>query len=153
MVIFMGVIRNWSENARLTSSGNLHSNMLYALRPDLFRPHTSESRTYDQDHMSEGQTICMRTIRFFHHMILVPGQTHLSTATAHRHDEAEEIFYIIKGVGDFQLGEKTYRVKSGDVVYIPPYEEHLLTNLGPEPLEFIDFNVPVGEALKKLTNI
>jgi len=155
-----GVVRNWNDNARIprTGSENLFSNMLGALKPELFPPHTPESRMgkggpseIPSTSPEERPIPCMRAIRFFHHMVMAPGKTHIRAA--HKHEESEEIFYIIRGIGDFRVGDKTYRVKPGDVIYIPPMDEHLLTNVGPEALEFVDFNVPVGEALKKLVTI
>jgi len=155
-----GVVRNWSDNARKHPliPENFHSNMLGPLKPELFPPHTPGSRR-EAGRPPEtpltspvaGAVPCMRTIRFFHHMVMAPGKTHIPTG--HKHEYSEEIFYIIRGVGDFKIGDKTYRVKPGDVVYIPPMDDHLLTNIGPEALEFIDFNVPVGEALKKLSTV
>ncbi len=41
------------------------------------------------------------------------------------HDhEHEQIMYVIDGELDFQLGDETFRVKSGDSAYIPPKIPH-----------------------------
>jgi len=101
------------------------------------------------DRASDPESVCLKTVQMVDHgFIRERGGTHVRVP--HRHPNAEEIFYIIKGNGTFQVGDEKQKVKAGDIVYIPPNMVHLLTNDGYEILEFIDWAVPVGETLKKL---
>ncbi len=96
-----------------------------------------------------GEVNCLRTIQFVHHAFIPPGQLH--APEGHLHPDAEEVFYVIAGQGEFQLGDERHVVGPGDCVYLPPNVYHALRNTGAEPLEFVDFCVPVGEALRRLS--
>jgi len=91
---------------------------------------------------------CLRTIQFVHHAFIPPGQIH--APEPHLHPDAEEIFYVVAGQGEFRLGDESHPVGPGDAIYIAPGVLHELRNVGKEPLEFVDVNVPVGEALRRL---
>lgn len=54
----------------------------------------------------------------------------------HQHDFEHEVL-IIGGQGLARGQEGDYRLKAGDVVWIPPNEMHQFQNTGSEPLEFI----------------
>ena len=54
----------------------------------------------------------------------------------HSHNEEHEV-YILKGKADFSNGEETIHVKSGDTMFIPSNEQHMITNTGNESFEFI----------------
>ena len=57
--------------------------------------------------------------------------------TPHSHHEAES-FYIIEGKGIMQIDEQLENVKAGDVIFIPAYSTHQLTNFQTdENLQFI----------------
>ena len=47
----------------------------------------------------------------------------------HRHDNCEEICYILKGHGLAGVGADRGELTEGDVHYIPPGTEHWLSNL------------------------
>jgi mannose-6-phosphate isomerase-like protein (cupin superfamily) len=100
------------------------------------------------DHSLPPEANCLRTAQFVHHARLPRGGT--QAPEMHQHPDAEEIFYIISGSGEFRLGDETHVVQSGDAIYVAPGVPHRLTNPNDEPLEFLDVNVPVGEALRKL---
>ncbi len=54
----------------------------------------------------------------------------------HRHDWEHEVFILAgRGIAFSESGE--HEVKQGDVIFIPPNEEHQFRNPGPENLEFI----------------
>ena len=66
--------------------------------------------------------------------------------TLHNHFEPE-IFFIIQGQGVMTIDEKTRAVQSGDLIQIPPFSSHTLTNIGEMPLQFLsiyteDYTVP-----------
>lgn len=49
----------------------------------------------------------------------------------HHHGEAEK-FFILSGRGELELGEERQQVKAGDIVHIPPFVSHQLSNTDPE---------------------
>lgn len=61
-----------------------------------------------------------------------PGESTLS----HRHFEAE-IFLVTAGKGLMTIGKESRVVAKGDLVQIPPFNEHQLINSGFEALEFV----------------
>ena len=64
----------------------------------------------------------------------LPGAVHKK----HRHDNAEEIYYVIRGHGLAGAGPDRAEVRGGHVHFIPKGVEHFLHNLSPtEPLEVI----------------
>jgi mannose-6-phosphate isomerase-like protein (cupin superfamily) len=56
----------------------------------------------------------------------------------HKHDDTEQIFYMIEGTGILSIGEKKeeFAVKPGDVVRIPPAVLH---SIRPNPGENIKY--------------
>ena len=46
----------------------------------------------------------------------------------HSHDDLEEIYIILEGIGKMVVGESTNTVFAGDVIYIPPRNIHFLVN-------------------------
>ncbi|MBL7555732.1 MAG: class I tRNA ligase family protein [Bdellovibrionaceae bacterium] len=56
--------------------------------------------------------------------------------TPHAHFEPE-IFFIIRGQGIMTIGENSRLIQSGDLVKIPSFTTHQLTNTQNEPLEFL----------------
>ena len=62
----------------------------------------------------------------------------------HNHPQ-EEIYYILTGSGEMCVATEKRNLTAGEVVYIPPFEFHQLTNLASEPLEFIYCYAPAGD--------
>lgn len=85
---------------------------------------------------------CLQTIEFVHHSIVPPGEIH--APEAHLHPDAEEVFYVVAGNGQFRLGDDAFAVGPGDFVYVPPGLLHELRNTGDTDLEFVDFSARVG---------
>jgi mannose-6-phosphate isomerase-like protein (cupin superfamily) len=48
-----------------------------------------------------------------------------------------EVYYILSGVGEMHINNKTQIVEVGDAIYIPPDAKQFITNTGSEPLIFI----------------
>jgi uncharacterized cupin superfamily protein len=56
----------------------------------------------------------------------------------HRHHVIEELFYVVSGEGQYRWGDKTFPVRSGDVIGAPPgTEAHQLVNTGTEDLRYL----------------
>ncbi|MGZ6315745.1 MAG: cupin domain-containing protein [Anaerolineales bacterium] len=45
--------------------------------------------------------------------------------------------YVLRGQAKISIGQDTYEVKAGDVVFIPEGEIHSYQNTGEEPFEFL----------------
>jgi quercetin dioxygenase-like cupin family protein len=67
-----------------------------------------------------------------------------SGAPLHRHDNEDEIFYIVEGEFDLTYGDKTHRVKPGTVAVLPKGEAHTYRNVGEEPGKILITIVPAG---------
>jgi mannose-6-phosphate isomerase-like protein (cupin superfamily) len=71
----------------------------------------------------------------------MPGAVHKK----HRHDNCEEIYYVIRGHGLAGAGPDRAEVRGGHVHYIPKGVEHFLYNLSKtEPLEVIGIYIGAG---------
>lgn len=57
--------------------------------------------------------------------------------TPHYHPLAEEIYYILAGEGEMQIGEETRVVRPGDAIAIPPGRPHQIRTIGDVPLKFL----------------
>ena len=81
------------------------------------------------------------SVLFFNDNLVQPGVT----TELHEHQNMEEIYYIINGVGKAKVGEEAREVREGDAVYIPPKHVHSLTNIGNYPLRFICLGAEIRE--------
>jgi mannose-6-phosphate isomerase-like protein (cupin superfamily) len=71
----------------------------------------------------------------------MPGAVHKK----HRHENCEEIYYVIRGHGLAGAGPDRAEVRGGHVHYIPKGVEHFLYNLSKtEPLEAIGIYIGAG---------
>jgi mannose-6-phosphate isomerase-like protein (cupin superfamily) len=59
--------------------------------------------------------------------------------------QQEEVYYVVKGVGEMCLGESKQTLSAGQAVYIPSDTFHQLTNIGDEVLEMIYVYGPAGD--------
>jgi mannose-6-phosphate isomerase-like protein (cupin superfamily) len=72
---------------------------------------------------------------------ILPGQHHLK----HHHPDASEFYVIISGSPLIHLGDKEFRAKPGDAVYIPIDVTHGITNDSTEPVDLVvGMSVPAG---------
>ena len=82
-----------------------------------------------------GSSTTVFRARFF------PGAVHKK----HRHDNCEEIYYIISGHGLAGAGDDRVEVRGGHFHYIPPGVEHWLYNLSDtEPIEAVGLYIGSG---------
>ena len=71
---------------------------------------------------------------------LPPGKT----ASLHKHNTSEEVYYILSGEGWIHLGDngEQWRINTGDIIYIPTGIWHGLHNEGTENLEVVCISSP-----------
>jgi mannose-6-phosphate isomerase-like protein (cupin superfamily) len=55
----------------------------------------------------------------------------------HRHRLAEEIYHVARGTGLMTLGDRSFDVRAGDTICIPPGTAHKIRNTGTEPLRIL----------------
>jgi len=60
----------------------------------------------------------------------------------HKHSQHVENVYISEGNGEFQLGDSTYKVKSGDLIIIPKNTWHGVVVKSKEPMKVISIQSP-----------
>ena len=71
----------------------------------------------------------------------MPGSVHRK----HRHDNCEELYYVVSGHGLAGAGTDRAEVRGGHVHYIPKGVEHFMVNLSKtEPLEVIGIYIGAG---------
>ncbi|RMF00187.1 MAG: cupin domain-containing protein [Chloroflexi bacterium] len=68
-------------------------------------------------------------------VVLAPGEA----PPLHRHDDTEQIFYVLGGRGQLTVGpsRQQHPVAPGDVVRIPPETLHSIECLGNQPLTYL----------------
>jgi mannose-6-phosphate isomerase-like protein (cupin superfamily) len=64
---------------------------------------------------------------------LAPGQA----TQRHYHRSSEEIYFVLDGDGEMELGGKRRRVGAGDAIAIPPGAWHELRAQGDRPLRIL----------------
>lgn len=75
---------------------------------------------------------------FMDYTVMPPG----TTVGRHTHGGKEEEYYLIlTGQGQMELGDRTFEVKSGDLVRNPPGGTHSLTNIGENELHMFVFEL------------
>jgi len=57
-----------------------------------------------------------------------------SSFDVHKHDHG---VMVLRGKGRILLGWEVHEISFGDVIYIPPHEDHQFENTGDEPFGFI----------------
>lgn len=75
------------------------------------------------------------------HVRIHPGQT----VPAHTHTDEDQVYWVASGSGFVELGGEQTEVVAGSAVLIPLGTEHLITNTGSEPLDYVFFVVFIPE--------
>ena len=87
---------------------------------------------------SEIRSILDRTNSTARNQSLAEATLPTEAATEiHLHPTTEEIYYVLRGIGQMTLGMERQRVGPGDGVLIPPGTPHTIENVGREPLVFL----------------
>ena len=75
-------------------------------------------------------------------VILKPGES----PPLHKHDDTEQVFCILEGQGTLTVGEegRTYPVKAGEIVRIPPSTWHRIVAEGGQTMRYIGVDCFVG---------
>ena len=100
-----------------------------------------ESRSLLQHVSRDGAAPVLRGLQFVNRSRLAPGASH----EPHRHDDHEEVFYIIGGAGAVLLGAEYQPIREGDAIYIPVGMMHGLRNESADWLDFLAIGGPTLE--------
>lgn len=60
----------------------------------------------------------------------------------HTHEEAEQVYVIVGGVGELSATGDTERLEPGDLALIPPASDHTIANRGTEALVMVSVQSP-----------
>lgn len=63
----------------------------------------------------------------------------------HKHDQKEQLFYIVAGEGIVTVGADKFPVKPGNLIYVPTGVVHQTITTSAEPLGYILFNIFTSE--------
>jgi mannose-6-phosphate isomerase-like protein (cupin superfamily) len=55
----------------------------------------------------------------------------------HYHTSAQQFFFILKGVADFEIEDAALKIQPGEGLHIEAGKKHRIMNAGPGELEFI----------------
>lgn len=67
------------------------------------------------------------------------------SVSMHVHTGKAEYWAIVAGEGVVRVGDKSFPVKPGDIVFTPPTVPHGLTTTSAEPLVFLNIVQPTGD--------
>jgi len=60
----------------------------------------------------------------------------------HSHEEAEQVYVVVAGVGELSATGDTERLEPGDLALIPPASDHVVANRGDETLALVSVQSP-----------
>ncbi len=69
----------------------------------------------------------------------------------HFHEDMQEIFIILQGKVEINVGEESAVLEKGDVVVIPPLKNHKMINIGKIDVEYIVVGISSGDNGKTVT--
>jgi mannose-6-phosphate isomerase-like protein (cupin superfamily) len=69
---------------------------------------------------------------------------------AHKHKEHSEHVYVIEGEAQMQLGDKTFKIKKGDLVFIPKNTIHAVKTISKQPLKVISIQAPLFDGKDRI---
>jgi mannose-6-phosphate isomerase-like protein (cupin superfamily) len=62
--------------------------------------------------------------------------------TLHAHEEAEQVYVVVRGAGTLAVAGDSQRLEPGDLALIPPASDHTIANEGGEDLALVSVQSP-----------
>lgn len=62
--------------------------------------------------------------------------------TLRSHEEAEQVYVVVRGSGTMSVAGDTQRVGEGDLILVPPATDHAIANDGDAALAFVSVQSP-----------
>lgn len=75
------------------------------------------------------------------------------TTLPESHERIQEVFYVVRGRGEFDGGGVKRNVGEGDAIMVPAGVEHVLRNLAEEPLEVLTIREELPEGVEPKTRL
>lgn len=60
----------------------------------------------------------------------------------HRHGQARQLFYVLTGALEIEMGGVAHRLAAGDGLHVPPQESHQVRNSSDGPVRFLVISAP-----------
>lgn len=79
-----------------------------------------------------------------HSFSISEGTVPKGTGAPPHHHPWDEAYYILSGKADFQVGEETVRVETGDFLYVPGGTIHAFSGAADEPARMLIFDAPAA---------
>ena len=73
------------------------------------------------------------------------------TTVPESHERVQEVFYVVRGRGEFDGGGVKRHIGEGDAIMVPAGVEHVLRNLAEEPLEVLTVREELPEGVEPKT--
>ena len=67
-----------------------------------------------------------------------------SVVPVHHHEKAEQVLFIVSGVGEIYLASRRVEARAGSTVHVPKGVAHGIVNTGDEPLTILEVTSPPG---------
>lgn len=61
---------------------------------------------------------------------------------AHSHEDAEQVYVVVRGRGRMQVAGDVEEVGEGDLIFVPPAAQHSIRNDGSETLVYVSASSP-----------
>jgi mannose-6-phosphate isomerase-like protein (cupin superfamily) len=65
-----------------------------------------------------------------------------SSESLHSHEEAEQVYVVVRGVGTLAAAGDTETLEPGDLALIPPASDHTIANQGEDELALLSVQSP-----------
>src|SRR5687768_3150834 len=62
----------------------------------------------------------------------------------HVHNDAEQLYYVLRGQGKMIVDDETYPIREGDVIYLPPGVRHRAVNDSDDWMEHVIITARLG---------
>lgn len=62
--------------------------------------------------------------------------------TLHSHEEAEQVYVVVRGTGSMSVAGDTQRIGEGDLILVPPATDHSVVNDGDAELACVSIQSP-----------
>jgi mannose-6-phosphate isomerase-like protein (cupin superfamily) len=94
---------------------------------------TVEGRDIGSDSLSSGNVIWIKT-----------------ELKAHKHLTHSEHVYVIDGEAEMRLGDKTVKIKNGDIIFIPKGTVHAVKVTSKRPLKVLSVQAPHSDGTDRV---
>lgn len=124
--------RNWRESPSSVSHGYIIERIILTKQDDS-KPGRDGAFLLNMESFSRGY---------------IEGRV---TTVPESHERIQEVFYVVRGRGEFDGGGVKRNIREGDAIMIPAGVEHVLKNLEEDPLEILTVREKLPEGVEPKT--